>query len=281
MNNLTQIDYAEQELLYNNFMKPVLMQSLATLNLPKKSLGIDIGCGPGGLFGLFSNILGIDKGIIGIDISLPHLRRAAQEIGSKSYKLIATDICDTLPFPDACFDWAWIADVLWSDIFLDPVSIINNVARVVKPEGTIAIYFTHWLRSMFLPGYSNLERALYAATEKKYYNSTFSKPINHHENAYSWLKKLGLKDVRIQTFFVQYNYPLDKKIMQYIQEVLFDAEFGDTIIPYALEAGMTMNDIQQWFDISNPQSNNYILNREDYYCVKFGSLIVGKIPALP
>jgi SAM-dependent methyltransferase len=277
MSDLTAVNYVEQELLYNEFMKPAVRSAIASLGLPRGSLGLDAGCGPGGLFGLLCEATGNDGVVVGLDISRPHLLHGRQqaEMGllQGQVRLAQADLRRSIPFADRTFDWAWSADVLWPDTFENPIAVIRELSRIVKPDGKVAVFLVDWLRSMLLPGYSHLERYLCTAVETRYYMRARHNHQVHHENALMWFQRVGLSNIKVSYHLVQYQYPLDNTVLRYLQ-----GEYGDCIREYALQAGMKESEWEEWLEVSNSRSQKYILHQEEYHCLKFGTLVVGQVP---
>src|SRR5690606_32078898 len=144
MNDLTAVDYAEQELLYNTFMAPALRCAVARCARAPGSHGLDVGCGPGGVLPLLDEALQGQGAIVALDISRPHLQRAQDEAGAfesaTRCHLAQVDLKHPLPFADGAFDWCWTADTLNSEqaniergAFPDPISVVRELARVTRP----------------------------------------------------------------------------------------------------------------------------------------------------
>jgi len=66
-----------------------------------------------------------------------------------------------LPFDDNVFDWAWSMDCV-GYLPLDPAPMLQELARVVRPGGRVAILA--WSSEQLLPGYPQLEGRLKATS---------------------------------------------------------------------------------------------------------------------
>lgn len=261
-------------------MSPAVKSAIDSLQLQHGSCGLDAGCGPGGLLSSLNSTLKSVQ-IVGLDLSEPHLYAASRQIellNLERVNLVLSNLWEPLPFSDNSFDWVWCADVLWPDLFNNQEIIIKEFKRITRPHGIIALFFADWLRAKLLPGYTDIERKLTAAIELKYYSEMTQKASIHYENALQWLIKEGLTDAEVSVFFVIYRYPLDPQVKKYLVEVLFNTEYGEGLKDYALSVGMSTAEWEKWSDLSNPSSKRFLLDQESYYCVKYGTLVKGRVP---
>jgi demethylmenaquinone methyltransferase/2-methoxy-6-polyprenyl-1,4-benzoquinol methylase len=274
----TRVDYAESELRYNRFMASAYRSALATLGLPHGSRGLDVGCGPGGLLPLLDAATGGTGHITGIDISRPHLARAARLVEEHGLaarvRLLPADLREPLPFPDGSFDWAWSADVLWPTRFPDPASIVRELARVVRPGGVVALFFANAYRGALLPGWPHLEHRVQHAAAAKW--RTAPRPTLSHEGATTWLRAAGLTGVGVTAHLAQYQAPLDEAARGYLEGYLFP-EYRNLTRTEFLGVGGTDEDWERWTVLSEPRSPGYALAQEDYYCYLPGTLAVGRV----
>jgi SAM-dependent methyltransferase len=280
-------EYAEQELLYNRFMEPALRSAINRLALPPGSLGLDAGCGPGGVLHLLDAATGGVGHTFGTDISPALLLLARQEIQSYTLSdhisLFCADLGQPLPLPNDYLDWVWTADVLTSEGekrgFSDPIDTIKEMARVVKPSGQVAIFLGNRLGALFLPGHGHIENCLATAVNLNYRKQDHFHPAFHNENVLGWMRAAGLTQLRMSAHITEYQSPLHPDVIGYIQKYIFEAEYCPTpeLKQAAHGIGLTENEWETWLDISNPHSPNYLLTQEDYYCVRFGTLATGRV----
>jgi ubiquinone/menaquinone biosynthesis C-methylase UbiE len=92
---------------------------------------LDAGCGTG-VFTL--DILTSGAHVIGLDSSLPMLRRALEKAGGYPFRIVLGDILD-LPFPEGCFDR--VASVTALEFIEDGRGAIGELFRVTKRGGYI------------------------------------------------------------------------------------------------------------------------------------------------
>ncbi|MGD0625741.1 MAG: class I SAM-dependent methyltransferase [Thermodesulfobacteriota bacterium] len=92
---------------------------------------LDAGCGTG-VFTL--DILTFGTHVIGLDISLPMLRRAREKAGDDPFRIVLGDMLN-LPFPEGCFDR--VVSVTALEFIEDGQGAIGELFRVTKKGGCI------------------------------------------------------------------------------------------------------------------------------------------------
>jgi ubiquinone/menaquinone biosynthesis C-methylase UbiE len=94
---------------------------------------LDAGCGTG-VFTL--DILSAGSRVIGLDLSLPMLRRAKEKAGRGPFKVVVGDIL-TLPFPKDAFDK--VVSITALEFVEDGRAAIDELFRVTKRGGCIVV----------------------------------------------------------------------------------------------------------------------------------------------
>ena len=96
---------------------------------------------------------------VAIDHSTPHLEVAKKLTTSQALAervdLAQADLESTLPYPDGSFDDVWSADVITPDDFADIPSVVSELFRVLKPRGSLSLFYGNWLQQQ-LPKTSTL-----------------------------------------------------------------------------------------------------------------------------
>ncbi len=107
---------------------------LLDLLRPKhKEIILDAGCGTG-VFTL--DILSLGPHIIGLDISLPMLKRAGRKATGYPFQMVLGDIL-SLPFPENSFDR--VVSVTALEFITDAKAAIRELFRVTKKGGCIVL----------------------------------------------------------------------------------------------------------------------------------------------
>ncbi len=111
------------------------------LALPPSAQVLEIGCGTGAMMRFLAHRVDFSGKAFGVDQSLPFIeaaRQFAQEENVSNRVDFRVGDAHKLDFPSATFD-AVIAHTLISHV-TDPSEVIREMARVVRPGGTVAIF---------------------------------------------------------------------------------------------------------------------------------------------
>jgi ubiquinone/menaquinone biosynthesis C-methylase UbiE len=126
---------------------PAIRSAIQALELDAGSRGVDVGCGVGTHTRWLAEAVVPNGQVTGLDLSTECLARARKAAAKSELAARVSfrhgDMSD-LPFSDDSFDWAWSADTLWIGLpgqelpARDPLSILRELSRVVRPGGTAA-----------------------------------------------------------------------------------------------------------------------------------------------
>ncbi|MBN1122279.1 MAG: methyltransferase domain-containing protein [Anaerolineae bacterium] len=179
---------------------PVLQAAVESLNLPPGSRGLDAACGIGLQAIRLAEAAGPGGHVTGLDISAGMLRYAekmVKQAGLSERISFEQGSVEVLPFDDNSFDWAWSADFV-GYAPLPPLPLIGELVRVTRPGGTVAILA--WSSERLLPGYPVLEAHLGATGAGIAPFVKGKDPETHFSRSMGWLRKIGLVDIRANTF---------------------------------------------------------------------------------
>lgn len=270
--------YARRLFLADLLREPAIRSAIEALQIPAGSRGLDAGCGIGSHTLLLAEAVGPAGHVTGCDLSAEFLIRA-EETANKS--ILSGQVSfqegdlNKLPFEDDTFDWAWSADILWPGpremgcISEDPLPLVHELARVVKPGGIVAVLF--WSSQTLLPGYPLLEARLNAAYSV---NSPFCKgmikPELHHLCALGWLRDAGLEEPTAHTFAADVHAPLNDDIRDALA-MTFQMFWGE------VKSDVTSEDWAEFQRLCRPESPDFILNLPDYYAFLTYSMFLGRV----
>ena len=270
---MTMDDYAHMLLISEPLRAPVIQQAIEALHLPAGSRGLDAGCGVGLQALRLAEAVGPQGHVTGLDASSEFLARAAAlatQAGLAQRLTFRQGDWAALPYADATFDWAWSVDAA-GYAPREPAREVRELARVIRPGGTLAIML--WSSQMLLPGYPSLEARLNATRSGIAPFADGLPPETHSLRALGWLHAAGLANVRAETFVRSVSAPLADDLREAIR-VLFDMRWGEA------QADLSEADWQAYQRLCRPESEDFILNRPDYYAFLTYSLFCGETPAL-
>jgi demethylmenaquinone methyltransferase/2-methoxy-6-polyprenyl-1,4-benzoquinol methylase len=251
--------------------EPVLRSAIEALQLPPGSRGLDAGCGIGLPTLLLAEAVGPAGHVTGLDLYpelLSHAEEITQQAGmSKRISFREGDVRE-LPFDDDTFDWAWSVDCV-GYAPLNPLPLVRELARVVKPAGTVIILA--WSSETLLPGYPLLEARLSSTSAGIAPFARGKRPELHFLCALGWFYDAGLDDPKGRTFAGDAQAPLSDD-MRRAMVALFEMRWPGA------EAELTREDRAAYRRLCVPESPDFILDRPDYYAFFTYSMFYGHVP---
>jgi len=248
----------------NRFQEPEARAAIADLRLPAGSYGLDVGCGVGLYAVWLAEAIGPSGRVLGVDRAPERIAAAQQLVGTA----LAPGRLELRPgdgtaiaAADHTFDWVWCADVLHH---IDhTVSALQEFMRVVRPGGRILIKESQVLQALFLPGHMALERQLQRAEIQCSQAEAGARSFQERrQRTWESMREAGLTDIRLRTYVVERQAPLDTIAQRYIQEVIFDRNWG-----WRLRGLLDARDWEQRTALCAASSPRAILQRPDYYCI--------------
>lgn len=214
--------------------------------------------------------------VTGLDLESAHLDYAHQQVGNaglgKSISLVRGDI-NAMEFEDDSFDFIWCCDGLWPGpkemgcLAEKPYEILKDMARIIKPGGTIAVLF--WSSQKILPGHPFVEAALNNTSGANIPLLPDSDPTLHFMRAPLWLQKTGLTDIKVETFSADIQGPLssDNQRDMVMLANMFWGRAQDEVEPAVW--GLYQR-------LVSPESEEYIFGRDDYAGLLTYTMFTGK-----
>jgi ubiquinone/menaquinone biosynthesis C-methylase UbiE len=270
-NQVPNMDTYAHKLYLSDFLRePVIRAAIQALQLPSGSCGLDAGCGIGSHTLLLAEAAGPGGHVIGLDLS-PELLVHARENAKKSRLLEHVSFLEgnvkKLPFGSDTFDWVWSVDCV-GYAPLEPLPLLKELARVVKPGGSVAIL--GWSSQQLLPGYPLLEARLNATSLGIAPFVKVKRPELHFLRALGWFHDAGLKEPTAQTFAGDVHAPLSDDDRSALMS-LFQMRWGEP------QSEVTWGDWAEYQRLCQPESPDFILNLPDYYAFFTYSMFRGRV----
>ncbi len=262
--------YLKSLLLSHPLREQLVRRIFDSWQLPPESRGLDLGCGPGLYTMMLAEMLGHSAHITGLDANgefLAQARWLAGQTGMTNRVAFEESDARRLPFGDKSFDWAFSMDCLGS-IPEDPVVLLSELARVVKPGGLIAVMI--WSSQVLLPGYPLLEAKLNATAAGIAPYSLTMKPERHIMCGLDWFAQSGLQPARAQTFVQDVCAPLRPEIKTALID-LFSMRWGNP------EAELSPIDWRDYQRLCSAESPDLILDTPNYYAFFTYSTFQGRV----
>ena len=262
--------YAEKLYMSDPLQEPIVRSAIELLALQPGSRGLDAGCGVGLQALLLAEAVGPHGHVTGLDISaelLTHAEQNARRAGMSERVSFREGDVRRLPFDDATFDWAWSASCV-GYAPMEPVPLVRELARVVRPGGTVAILA--WSSEQLLPGYPLLEARLDATAPGIAPFARGMRPDRHFVRALGWFQEIGLRNPTAHTLTGQAQAPLSEAMRKALEALL------EMRWPGA-ESELSQEDRREYDRLCNPNSPDFILKLPDYYALFTCSMFAGTV----
>jgi len=255
----------------SSFQETALGSVIDALELPPGSHGLDVGCGFGAQVMQLAQAGGPEGHVTGVDISrefLDYGRNIVEGSGlSDRISLVEGDM-NLLPFQNDMFDWAWSSSCV-GYFPGNPIPALREMVRVVKPGGTVAIIV--WSSENLLPGYPMLEARLRETTAGLAPYIKGMSPQQHHMRLMGRLREAGLENVHGSTFVGDVQSPMTDELRK-VMTGLFEMRWP------AVESELSKDDWTELQRLIRPESQDFILDRPDYYGFFTYTMFRGRIP---
>jgi len=262
--------YIQRLAVSNPLIEPILPPAIQALQLPLGSRGLDAGCGIGLQTLSLAEAVGPTGHVTGLDLSsefLLHGEEIVKKAGFSDRISFQEGDVSKLPFGNDTFDWAWSANCI-GYAPLEPLPLVKELARVVKPGGIVAILA--WSSEKLLPGYPLLEARLNATSSGIAPFVKGKRPELHFLRALGWFRDAGLEEPTARTFAGDAYAPLSDDVRNALI-ALFQMRWP------GVESDLTQEDRVEYERLCLPESPDFILNHPDYYAFFTYTMFYGKV----
>ena len=256
--------------IFHRLREPIFRSALRALRLPKGSRGLDAGCGVGLQTQLLAETVGPTGHVTGLDLSpelLISARNLAEQAGLEDRITFREGDVRNLPFDDDSLDWAWSMDLV-GYAPLEPLPLVKELAREVKPGGRVAILA--WSSETLLPGYPRLEARLDATAGGIAPFVHGKAPSAHFLRALGWFRAAGLEVCKAHTFSSDAHAPLAEDLRSALL-ALFEMRWPSA------KSELSGDDWAAYRRTCQPESPSFVLDHPDYYAFFTYSMFQGTV----
>jgi SAM-dependent methyltransferase len=251
--------YARKLALFADFAAPELREVLAGLALARPSRVLDVGCGVGAAAGLMAELLGRDALVVGIDLSLPHLRVASEITNAEFVQADAASTC----FREATVDLIWTCNTI--NHLRDPVGALRGLRTLLGPGGRIVLAQSGLLPEMYFAWDAPLDDAVRRACHE-YYRDRYGLTPQDTAGIRGLVRLANEADLtvrRVRTIAIERIQPLTTTDRLYFEEAIFAGTWGERIHAY-----LSADERDRLARSCTPGSPGYCLDRADFHHVQ-------------
>jgi SAM-dependent methyltransferase len=248
--------YATKLELFGRFVAPDLRRIFADLRLPAAGAVLDLGCGPALTTELLAEQMGPDAQVVGLDLSLPHLRSARRQ---QTLRLVQGDAL-SLAFQTGAFDLIWACNTM--NHIGDAPAALRALRRCLRAKGRIVVAQGGFLPEMFFAWDAPLDDAVRVACHR-YYRERYGLKIADTaaiRGVASVLRAAGFDDVVTRTYVIERTQPLSDADRDYFRHAIFEGTWGERLDGY-----LCAEDRERLRRNCDPNSAGYSLDRADFH----------------
>jgi SAM-dependent methyltransferase len=258
--------YARKLEQFARFVEPELKRIFAELTLPAGAVALDLGCGAG-LATRWLRESTQGGYVVGVDLSLPHLRSASAHHGA----LVQAD-GGRPPFRDGAFDLIWACNTV--NHLAAPVEALRALAPLLRRDGRVAIAQSGFLPDMFFAWDAPLEDAVRAACHRAY-RERYGLRLDDTAGVRAIVGRMiaaGFGSVSVRTHVVERMQPLRDADRAYLQHAIFDGAWGEKVLPF-----LSPDERARLRDNCDPRSGAYCLDRPDFHHLQTLTVCEGRV----
>lgn len=252
-------DYARKIQLADLLRGPAISRAMRDLPLGEGGRVLDAGCGTGSCLPQLAERVGRSGHVTGLDISAEMISLAGNRVAGLGLEdrvsFVQGDV-NVLPFSSGEFDCAVSVDCVGYPYSLGPVTLLRELGRTVKPGGTLAIL--GWSDQQLLPGHPALEARLNTVSSLVKHPHAATGPGEHFMRAPGWFREAGFIEVSGKSYVGDILAPLsdgEKEAVAAFFEMLWEGA----------RPALSEDEWRLFQALSDPGSDEYILDRPDYY----------------
>ena len=236
---------------------------------------LDAGAGGGSFIPFISTLLGASGRITAIDLDPVNVatieeRHEASEFACPVEAHVGS--ITQLPFDDNSFDAIWCAAVQQYLTEEELALALQELRRVVRPGGLIAIkdwdhsgsvwgmdMLTHW---NFVQ--TTMENVPMLSTQSKGCMRIIKMPFHYRQH--------NIEPVDFKTFIVEWHYPVPDNARSYLESQMAGATWMASLVE------LPEHEAAFWARWADPNADDYFLNSPDYFTREAHGVAIGRKP---
>ena len=251
--------YAPKLERFSRFIQPELKRLFGELAIERGARVLDLGCGVGIATRLLAGLLGNEAQVVGVDLSLPHLRAAHADSPLSWVQADAAQLC----FLDKTFDLIWCCNTV--NHLADPVGAVRQLRALLRAAGRLVLAQSGLLPEMYFAWDAPLDDAVRRACHA-YYRERYR--LSETDTAavrgiVGLVKRADLHLGRVHTVTIERVQPLSQADRDYFSETIFQGTWGDRLRPW-----LTTEQWQALCRSTDSASDEYCLNRDDFHHIQ-------------
>lgn len=258
--------YATKLDRFARFAEPELHRAIDELGIRAGDRVVDAGCGVGLVTRWLGERVGGSGTVIGLDLSMPHLRLAVNAPGAGFVQGDLARLC----LGDASVDLIWCCNTV--NHLARPVDALTRLRATLRPAGTLALAQSAFLPEMYFAWDARLEdavrQACYAYYREKYGLSAAETAGTRR--LVGMMLEAGFASVSTRTYVVERMQPLSGRDRDYFIDAVFNGYWGPKLKPY-----LTADDWLALESLCDPASSAFCLDRADFHHIQTLTVVQG------
>ncbi|MDP9021673.1 MAG: methyltransferase domain-containing protein [Actinomycetota bacterium] len=248
-------------------------QMVEDLEVEPGGVVLDLGCGPGLWTELLAQQVAPDGKVIGADLSPGLIHHAVNNACADVEDVTEFVIADfyRIPFADDTFDAVFFGNCLC--YVSDAAALLNEHKRVTRPDGRIIAKDFDGAVIIFHPLDVQLSLTVLRAAARALAEKPRDPPFDNFvgRKLHGLFVRAGLQDVTTRTYAIQKTAPLQPEAKRYIAG---NADwYARNAAPY-----LSSDELRRWHDAFDPEADEYILDRDDFYFCMLEMVTVARTP---
>lgn len=266
------VELSSVEWLYNHHKakEEERKEMVADLPINPGDKVLDLACGPGLWSSLLAEKVQPTGQVTGVDFSPDLIKYAQKNKPAKLEKNINFEEGDLyeIPFDSDSFDLVFCGNTF---AYINrPIEALEEQKRVAKPGGKVAVKEFDNGAIIFNPIDHCLAQRVMAATAKSLKENPKKPKFDNYigRKIFGLFKKVGFRRIINKSYAVRKHAPLSEEAKKYI--IGTAKWYEETAAPY-----LTEEERKRWRLLFDPKSNDYILDKEEFYLCMVEMMTIG------